>query len=335
VTLFAGAVRAAPPLPSLVAGLAACASVGVLLVVLEEQIAWLPAPLLALVLGLLLARALGERLGKGATFAATYLLRAGIVLLGFRLSLEQIGEVGAEALIVIVPCVLLGGVLAFALARRAGLDKRLSVLLGVGTAICGNSAIAAVAPSIDADDDEVAASITTVTVYGTIALIAFPLIAEAVGMTAKAFGVWAGTAINDTSQVVASAFTYSDSAGEMATIVKLARNLFIVPVVFGVAWWGRSIERREAGERKEAGIPWFIVMFVLAAFVASVVSLPDGFVDASSLLSKALILTALAGIGARAASLRFDRRFLVPLAVGSAAGICLAAVSLGLVSFTD
>ena len=329
-------IEAPPPkqLGSAVPGVLVCLLVGVALFAGEEFVSWLPAPLLALVGGIFLGRALHSPIRVGAKFAATYLLRAGIVLLGFRLSLEQLGEVGGQAFIVIVPCFLFGASVAFFLARRFGLPKTTSFLLAAGTAICGNSAIAAVAPSLEARDDEVAAGVTTVTIYGSIALIAFPVIGDLIDMSAKAFGMWSGTAINDTSQVLASGFTHSDAAGEWATIVKLARNLFIVPVVAGLLVFGRWFKEGASDAKRAAGLPWFIVMFVLAACAATLVSLPEGFVSAASDLSKILILAALAGIGVGAASLRLDRRFLVPLAAGSLAGVSLAVFSFVLVSLT-
>lgn len=329
-----GLIEAPPPkhLGSAIPGLLLCVLVGIALFAGEEMVSWLPAPLLALVGGVVLGRALDASGRVGARFASTYLLRAGIVLLGFRLSLEQLGQVGGQAVLVIVPCFLFGSGVAFFIARRFRLPRSTSLLLAVGTAICGNSAIAAVAPSLEARDDEVAAAVTTITIYGSVALIAFPLIADLVDMSAKAFGMWSGTSINDTSQVLASGFTHSDAAGEWATIVKLARNLFIVPVVAGLLVFGRWFKDGTEDAKRAAGLPWFIVMFVLAAGVASVISLPDGVVTSTADLSKILILAALAGIGVGAASLRLDRRFLVPLAAGSLAGVSLAVFSFVLVS---
>jgi uncharacterized integral membrane protein (TIGR00698 family) len=306
--------------------------VGVALVALESLLPWLPAPLVAIASGVVIGRLSFAHVRTGAGIAAVYFLRAGIVLLGVRLSIDQLARVGADAALVIVVCVLLGAGAAFWFAHLSRLNRRLSTLLAVGTGICGNSAIAAVAPSIGADDDEVAASITTVTLYGTIALVVFPLVASWMGLPERAFAIWAGTAINDTSQVVASAFSMSDRAGEIATIVKLARNLFIVPAALLAAWFGPRLGGRgEHGASRGWGIPWFVVLFVGAAALASAVTLPETLVDLASLLSKGLILAALTGIGMRAASLRVGRTLLVPMAVGAASGAALAAVSLWLV----
>ena len=312
------------------AGIFVCIAIAAGLVMVEEQILWLPGPLVAMAAGILLGRLYPRRLAVGAQIAAIYFLRTGIILLGLRLSLDQLGTVGAEALLVIVPCIVIGVLVAIWLGRAANLGRGLSLLLAVGTAICGNSAIAVVAPSIHADEEEVTAAITSVTVYGTLALFTFPLIGGWLDLSAREIGTWIGTAVNDTSQVVAAAFSVSERVGEVGTIVKLARNLFIIPAAVVAAWIGAS-HGRDRSFRVGSSIPWFVVGFVAAAAFSSVVVLPGDVLDAASQLSKGLILAALVGIGMRAASLRADRRFFIPLAVGSAAGIVLAIVSFTLV----
>jgi uncharacterized integral membrane protein (TIGR00698 family) len=254
-------------------------------------------------------------------------LRAGIVLLGFRLSLSQLGSVGADAALVMVPSVALGGVAAWLIARRLGLGRELAALLAVGTAICGNSAIVACAPGIAAREEEVAAAISTVTLYGTLALVAFPLVAAALGMSSHALGLWTGSAINDTSQVVASAFSFSSAAGETATIVKLARNLFILPAVLLVPSLPSPRARRMGGRSARSDVPWFVVMFAAVAVLVSVVDVPASAVSLASWLSKVLVLAALTGIGIRATSLRLDRTFVVPVLAGTCAGLVLAVCS--------
>lgn len=316
-------------------GIAAYLVIAVALSELEQQATWLPGPLLALGIGIALGRSIPAGLSSTARFGSIHLLRAGIVLLGLKLSVAQLQEVGVDALAVIIPCVAVGAVAAYVAATAAGLDRRLRLLLAAGTAICGNSAIATIAPAIGAHDDEVTVAITTVTIYGTVALLVFPVLAHLLGLGDRAAGMWAGTAINDTSQVVAASFSMSDAAGATATIVKLARNLFIIPAALVAPFFGpRSAgpaQSVQSGVRR-LQIPWFVVAFVLAAAIASVVSLPAGVVDTASYLSKIFILAALVAIGIRSSNLRFDRRLFFPVAAGSAAGVVLAAVSLVLVS---
>lgn len=320
-------------LPAYSIGIVGCLSVGAILVAVESEMAWLPAPIIALAAGVVMGRVLPGPMRGGSAMVSSYFLQAGIVLLGLRLSLAQLGTIGAPAAVVIVPCVGFAATATFALGRIFGVPRRLSLLLAAGTAVCGNSAIAAIAPSVEATDDEVAAAITTVTVYGTVALLLFPIIAGWMDLSARAFGIWTGTAINDTSQVLASAFSMSYAAGETATVVKLGRNLFIVPTTVVAAWFGRRYSNTGATSIHQS-MPWFVFAFAGAVILSSLFHLPTPVARGASVVSKLLILTALTGIGIRAASVKADRRVLAPLAAGSLAGIALAAVSLSLVIAT-
>ena len=290
---------------------------------------FLPLPLLALVIGIVLGRLKLSDVQDGARLAASHLLHIGIVLLGFQLSFGQVTEVGAGAAGLIVLCVASGGIGCFWLARRMRLSVRMSLLLASGTAVCGNSAIVAIAPGIGAEDDEVATSIAAITLYGTVAVFVFPLIGGMLQMSTVAFATWAGTAINDTSQVLAAAFSVSDSAGEAAAIVKLTRNFAIVPATLIAPMF---VRRSQPGAiRLARAMPWFMVGFLMAIAFGNLVELPTSVLHVISLGSKALILAALTGIGMRVASLAVDRKVLVPLIVGSSAGIMLALVSLAFI----
>lgn len=317
--------------PRRLLGAGICIGVGICLALLEGAAVWLPGPLLALAIGIFLGRLGPSRLQGGAAVAAVHLLRAGIVLLGFRLSTTQVRDVGADALLVMVPSVFVGGAAAFAAASIARLGMRVRILLAAGTAICGNSAIAAIAPSIDARDEDVAVSVTTVTLYGTVALVLFPMVAHALGLGPKASGLWAGSAINDTSQVVAGAYSMSDAAGTIATVVKLARNLFIVPVALIASLLGAR--NRGVTRSIRSSVPWFVVAFIGAVTIASLTTLPPSLVAGMLDTSKVLILAALTGMGMRAAKLRLNREVFVPLVAGASAGILLAVFSLLLVTW--
>ena len=315
--------------PTWFPGVGICIAVAALLALLEEVSPALPGPMIAIAAGVGLGRIWGRFLSTGAALAGSVLLRAGIVLLGARLSMDQVRAVGLDAALVIVPCLAVGAVVAWVFARRLGLPPSLSALLAVGTAICGNSAIAACAPLIRTSEDEVATAIATVTVYGSFALVAFPLIGAALGLSSHEFGLWAGAAINDTSQVVASAFSFSTSAGATATIVKLTRNLFILPAVVLLP----AIPALQRAERSSSSIasavPWFVFGFVALAVFVSLVELPENVLEIAGTVSKVLILAALVGIGIGATSLKLDRSLAKPLLVGLGAGVIVAAVGLG------
>ncbi len=200
-------------------------------------------PVSPVLLGILLGMALSNTvrlpaaLRPGLRFAATTLLRAGIVLLGIRLSVGEVARLGAAGLPVVLACVAAGVALSVVIARRAALPPRLGTLIGVGTSICGVSAIAATGPAIGAKDEEVAYAIAVVTVFGLLAMLAYPfVVAGLVGSDPAAVGLFLGVAVHDTSQVNGSALIYAQmhdapAAVDAAVVTKLVRNLFMIAVI--------------------------------------------------------------------------------------------------------
>ncbi len=185
----------------------------------------------------------------GARSAKAWFLPLGILLLGARLSVADILSTGLGAILVLVVDIVLVLVVTLGIGRALGLSRQLAALIGVGTSICGNTAIAATAPVIKAPERDVSFAVATITLFGTAAVVVYPLIGHALGMSDNLFGHWVGAAVNDTSQVTATAFGYSVEAGETATIVKLTRNTLMVPVIFSVGMWFAARESRSAGSR--------------------------------------------------------------------------------------
>jgi uncharacterized integral membrane protein (TIGR00698 family) len=272
----------------------------------------------ALVIGLAVGGvvALRERLIPGATVASRYALRIGITLLGARLTLGQLLATGAGSVVAIVLVVSTALVLGTWLARRLGLVPPLSALVTVGMAICGNSAILALSPIIGAKHRDTAYAVSTITIFGLIGVLFLPIIGRLLAMPDPMFGTWAGLAVNDTAQVVATGYAFSPAAGDVATIVKLTRNLAILPVLLGATWLvarsERDAERTDGGATAAAtsrlamlrrAVPWFVIGFVIVAGLRSVglldARLPAGgtIADLCSLLASLLILVALAGVG--------------------------------------
>jgi uncharacterized integral membrane protein (TIGR00698 family) len=265
----------------------------------------------ALLLGLAIGAvaSVRERLLPGATLAARYALRAGITLLGARLTIGQLLETGLGSVVAIVVIVSVALVLGTWLARRYDLVPPLSVLITAGMAICGNSAILALSPIIGARHRETAYAVSTITIFGLIGVLVLPVIGRLLEMSDQAFGTWAGLAVNDTAQVVATGFAYSAPAGDVATVVKLTRNLAILPVLLGATWWAhRSLPGAASTSSSTLGmvaraVPWFVVGFVVFAALRSLglldVALPTGgtLADLCSTLAGVLILVALAGVG--------------------------------------
>jgi uncharacterized integral membrane protein (TIGR00698 family) len=269
---------------------------------------------IALVLGLAVGAILGlrDRLIPGATLASRYALRVGITLLGARLTLDQLLATGAGSVLAIIVVVSAALILGTWLARRLGLVPPLSALVTVGMAICGNSAILALSPIVGAKHRDTAYAVSTITIFGLIGVLLLPVIGRLLALPDEVFGTWSGLAVNDTAQVVATGYAYSPAAGDVATIVKLTRNLAILPVLLGATWLVARSERAAADTASTPGsrwalvsraVPWFVIGFVIVAGLRSAglldASLPGGgtLADLCSTLATLLILVALAGVG--------------------------------------
>ena len=245
----------------------------------------------------------------GTKFTSKKILKFAIILLGLSLNINTIFKVGQMSLLVMVFTLLtcFGG--GYFIGKALGLNWKLSNLISAGTGICGGSAIAAIAPTIDADNNDVAYAMSATFLFDMAMIVLFPLMGQALSMTDQAFGLWAGTAVNDTSSVVATGYAYSELAGDFATMVKLTRTLSIIPTVLIFAFINLNLKRKQA---KLNGIheselkanfsikkifPWFIVLFVLMSVVASIWSLPTVVTTNTKKLSKFLMTAALAAIG--------------------------------------
>lgn len=256
---------------------------------------------LAILLGMLLRAALGVRgwLDAGVNFAAKDVLEVAVVLLGASVNLAMLRSAGlplALGLLGFVALALVGGI---AIGRAFGLTPSLSTLIAAGNAICGNSAIAAVAPSIGARREETASAIAFTALLGMVAVIALPLLMRPLGLTHEQFGVLAGTTVYAVPQVLAAAYPVSDAAGEMATLVKLTRVLLLGPMVLIIAAWWRRTHADAAGRLKmpRVGLPWFIVGFAAFAALRATGLLSVGNGELASDAAHRLTIAAMAGLG--------------------------------------
>lgn len=274
----------------------------------------------------------------GARSAKAWFLPLGILLLGARLSVADILSTGLGAILVLVVDIVLVLVVTLGIGRSFGLSPKLSALIGVGTSICGNTAIAATAPVIKAPERDVSFAVATITLFGTAAVIVYPLIGHALGMSDNLFGHWVGAAVNDTSQVTATAFGYSVEAGETATIVKLTRNTLMVPVIFSVGMWfaaresrpARAEERRDWLASARKAVPPFLLGFLALALVNSAGFIPDALATSLTRVSQVLIVMALVGVGLTTRISALRQTGPAPFAMGLAVAVMLAVVSLGL-----
>ena len=245
----------------------------------------------------------------GLKFTSKKILKFAIILLGLSLNISTILYVGKLSLTVMVFTLMtcFGG--GYFIGRALGLNWKLSNLISAGTGICGGSAIAAIAPTIEADDNDVAYAMSATFLFDMAMIVLFPIMGRALGMSDEAFGIWAGTAVNDTSSVVATGYAFSEGAGDFATMVKLTRTLAIIPTVITFAFIQLNIKRKEAlatnrdasGEKANFSIvkifPWFILGFLAMSVAASIFPVPAAVVSGTKKVSKFLMVSALAAIG--------------------------------------
>lgn len=241
----------------------------------------------------------------GLKFTSKKVLKFAIILLGASLNIGVVLQVGKLSLLVMVFTLLtcFGG--GYFVGRALKINWKLSNLISAGTGICGGSAIAAIAPVIDADDTDVAYAISATFLFDMAMILLFPIMGRAMGLSDMAYGLWAGTAVNDTSSVVAAGYAFSEAAGDFATMVKLTRTLSIIPTVIVFSLVSARLGRREAGadagktKKLKLGkiIPWFILGFVALTIVNSTGFIPNGISSGMKDISKFLMVTALAAIG--------------------------------------
>ena len=246
---------------------------------------------------------------SGLKFTSKKILKFAIILLGLSLNITTILNVGKMSLTVMIFTLLtcFGG--GYFIGKALGLNWKLSNLISAGTGICGGSAIAAIAPTIDADDNDVAYAMSATFLFDMAMIVLFPIMGRALGMTDQAFGIWAGTAVNDTSSVVATGYAFSEGAGDFATMVKLTRTLAIIPTVITFAFIQLRLKRQEALANSQNGselkakfnittiFPWFILGFLAMSVIASVFPIPAPVISGTKTASKFLMVCALAAIG--------------------------------------
>lgn len=285
----------------------------------------------AILLGILLNHfwKIPPKFRQGLAFSGKKLLQYSIILLGFSLSISKVSATGLSSLKISIITILMAFLSAYAVGRFLGMSKVLTLLIGFGTAICGGSAIAAASPVLEAKEEEVALSISTIFFFNILAVFIFPFLGHLMQMSATTFGTWAGTAINDTSSVVAAGYSYSQTAGDLATIVKLSRALMIVPtcLLFAGVRYIRSKSTKKKIELKKI-FPWFILWFMCASLISSLRIVPSFFLVFTKLSSQWLMAMALAGIGVQVSFGQFKRAGVAPLLTGAFAWFVVAVTSL-------
>lgn len=301
------------------------------------QTPWLAAlspMIVAMLIGIALRNGLGELAWAkpGIAFGIKRLLRLAIVLLGLQLTAAQVIAVGGRGLAIIAATLLATFLFTSWAGRRLAVDRKLSQLIAAGTSICGASAVVATNTVTRAPDEDVTYAVACVTVFGSLAMLLYPLLPGLFGLDAHAYGLWAGASIHEVAQVVAAGFQQGAPAGEAATIAKLARVMLLAPMVLALG----VIARRSAAEHAapRPPLPWFVFGFIAMIVLGSVVEIPAPLKHQLALLTSFLLATALAAMGLDTDLRRLAAEGFRPALLGALATAFIATFSLALIKLT-
>ena len=287
-------------------------------------------PVFGILIGILLAGITRPAsFEPGIRYTGKKILQYSIILLGFEMNLFNVVNIGSTSFSVMIFTLLTSFAVAYIVGRLLKMDLSTTILIGAGTGICGGSAIAAVAPVIKAKDKDIVFSISTIFLFNIIAVFLFPFLGHLFGMSNSGFGMWAGTAINDTSSVVAAGYSYSVDAGNYATIVKLTRALMIVPVCIIMALvMAHGKQNGEENFSLRKIFPWFILWFVVASIINTTGVIPAAVSHSLGNAGKFFIIVAMVAIGLNTSLKNLVRNGLRPIFLGLACWFCVAIVSL-------
>jgi uncharacterized integral membrane protein (TIGR00698 family) len=293
-------------------------------------------PVFGIIIGILINNTLGKPKStvKGIGFTSKKILQWAIIVLGAGLSLTQVAKTGFDSLYVTLFTLSAAFIAAYGFGKLMGIPPKLKSLIGVGTAICGGSAIAAISPIIEANEMEVAYSISTIFLFNIIAVLIFPPLGHLLHFSDKAFGLWAGTAVNDTSSVVAAGYAYSNTAGAYATIVKLTRTTMIIPIslIFTAAI---AIQKKKESKTNSTVnfsfrkiFPWFILWFLVASLLNTLGLFKGDSIKYINTLGKFMIVMALCAVGLNSDFKKMIKTGVKPIFLGLIVWFTVAVVSI-------
>jgi uncharacterized integral membrane protein (TIGR00698 family) len=291
--------------------------------------------IIAILLGMIFHNVVGTPASAkpGVTFSLRRILRLAIILLGLQLTAMQIGEVGATGIGIIA--VTLAATFLFTgwFGRVMGIDPKLAQLIGAGTSVCGASAVIATNTVTDANDEDVAYAVACVTVFGSIAMFAYPTLSTLLHLDPRAYGLWAGSSIHEIAQVVAAAFQEGRQAGEFGTIAKLSRVMLLAPLVIAL---GVTAARRNKGTSSaRPPMPWFVLGFIAMIALNSLITIPPDAKSVTVSVTTFLLTMALAAMGLETDIRKLYAKGLRPLVVGATASIFISLLSLTLIKLTS
>lgn len=317
-------------------GVVLCLAIAVPAWFLGQRVPVAGGPVFAILAGMIITLLIKDKtaLSPGIAFVSKKILQYAVILLGFGMNLADILQKGRQSLPIIISTIFVSLVIAYLLYKALRMPANISTLIGVGSSICGGSAIAATAPVIGAGDEEIAQSISVIFLFNVAAALIFPTLGGVLGLSNEGFGLFAGTAVNDTSSVTAAAAAWDGIHGsntlDAATIVKLTRTLAIIPITLVLAL------RRAKNEKSQAKtavslkkiFPFFILYFVLASVLTTVFRLPPAVTEPLKNLSKFFIVMAMAAIGLNTHIFKLIKSGGKPIFMGLCCWVGIAVVSL-------
>lgn len=334
-------------------GILLCLAIAVpswLIVMFVPALEVIGAPVIAIIAGMILSLIIKKKdaFTYGIAFTSKKILQYAVILLGFGLNLATIGKVGLTSLPIIISTIATSLIVAFAMYKLLKVPSKTATLIGVGSSICGGSAIAATAPVIDADDEKIAQSISVIFLFNVIAALIFPTLGGFLGMTDNGFALFAGTAVNDTSSVTAAASTWDSMHGtgsmvlDSATIVKLTRTLAIIPITLVLAFVRMRKEKSgNTGSKTKVSLkkifPMFILYFVLASVITTIVTsvltgqaleVANNIFGFLKQLSKFFIVMAMAAIGLNTNIVKLVKTGGKPILLGFTCWVAITGVSI-------
>ena len=323
-------------------GLLLCACIAVPSWLIGKQFPIIGGPVIAILAGMILTQFIKDKTpySKGITFTSKKILQWAVILLGFGMNLGAVLSTGAQSLPIIIATISTSLLISYVLCRLLHMPSKISTLVGVGSSICGGSAVAATAPVIDADDEEVAQAISVIFFFNVLAALIFPVLGTAIGFdtaSGEAFGIFAGTAVNDTSSVTACASTWDSMHNlgsetlDKAVTVKLTRTLAIIPITLVLSLMQARKETAGSGFSFKKSFPTFILWFISASIITTVAGsfgVPSGVFKPLKELSKFFIVLAMSAIGLNTNIVKLIKTGGKPLFMGFCCWLGISCVSL-------
>ncbi len=232
----------------------------------------------------------------GVKFTMKRILRLAVILLGLRLSLAEVMAVGAAGLVIVATSTISTFYFTCWLGRQLQVGRRLTQLIAAGTSICGASAVVATNAVVDGSEEDMAYAISTITGFGTLAMLTYPLIGNLLALPPETFGIWSGASVHEVAQVIATGFQAGPVSGELATVTKLSRVLLIIPVMLSLGWQSRR-SLNSHNEARSLPVPWFVVLFGLLTVINSFGIVPERLQASILQFNQLFLCMALAAMG--------------------------------------